>query len=368
MGAYIFFGGIIALLSVISQQTGNSLKKPLMAYLVVLSLFLIGCRYYVGTDWANYKFFYENGYSNATIDGTQEIGYTIWNKVLAWFGIPTGLYFAITGFLSLYQLYIASKLLGIENKCLVFLIYFCLFLPSLQFNIVRTGLLGSCIMLSFAYKSRRENTKSWIWLIVGCTMHYMGVIFIPLWFFIDLKLKRKWVIFIFAAAVIIYVIGIVGVLNQYLSFVYLLDARASEYVDNADEGYGLSVGMIFNILFFFYLYLKFYNQYCDDVCFRILLNTYFIAIFLSIALSDLAIFVARLGQVLNMSLIFLWPFFTNKISKTKKARAFKIIGIYILLFLYCTFYLLRSVGYGDDSETNMYPYEYKVEQLFTNQV
>ena len=173
---------------------------------------------------------------------------------------------------------------------------------------------------------------------------------------------------LFAISILIYISGIISFINQYVPFLYLLDDRVDGYINNADEAYGLTIGSIFNIIFFLYLYLRYYKTYQENSSFRILLNTYFIAIFLSIALSDLAIFVARLGQVLNMSLIFLWPFFTNKTSKTKKARAFKIIGIYILLFLYCTFYLLRSVGYGDDSETNMYPYEYKVEQLFTNQV
>lgn len=364
MTEYIFFGTFIAILSIYSEISGTKCVKALFCYLVALSLFLIGSRYYIGADWSAYKFFYENGYTYLTTSENLEIGFMIWNRLVSLTGVPSGVFFAITAFISLSQIYLAAKIFKIKNLSFVFLIYYCLFMASLQFNIIRTGLLGSSLILSLAYKSNDEKIKSLIWLVIGISMHYMGLLFIPVWYFIDRKVSQKLVILVFLISVLIFIAGVGRLINSYLFFLFLLDTRVSGYVQNAEEGYSLSVGILFNLMFFFYLWLTNKDRYEEDKSFRILLNTLMLSLLLSLALSDLSIFVARLGQVLNMSIIMLWPIFILQ-QKSMPFKQIRLLFISLFLCLYLWSYFSKSIGYGEyNSETSSYPYDYKLEQLY----
>lgn len=367
MTEYLIFGFLIAILSLFSLYTKRRYKVALLLYIFALATFLIGCRYNVGSDWASYRDFYLLGYTPLTPTGGLEIGYTLWNKIVAFWGVPSGVYFAVTAFISLMIIYKAALIYRIDYACITFLIYYFLFLPSLQFNIVRTGLLGSCLLLSFAYKSISRIKLSLLWLAIGVSMHYMGLIFIPLWFIVGNILRRKTIIVSFLVAFIVYFIGAGRIINSYFSILFLLDGRASDYVNNADESYGFSFGLIFNILFYVYLLLTNREKYNSDYGFRILMNTLFISLLISISLSDLSIFVARLGQVLNLSLVILWPIFIRQLLLSSKYKQLKMIAVLLFLFIYLQSYFTKGFGLNDkDSETSAYPYKYNIEQLYKN--
>lgn len=365
MTEYIIFGTIIALLTIYSGYTRYRCTVPLLIFLGVLSLFLIGCRYYIGADWDSYKFFYENGYAEVTITGKLEIGYTIWNKMISFLGFSSGMYFAITAFISLFLIYYSAKLFNVDNICFVFLVYYCLFMASLQFNIVRTGLLGSCFVLSLAYKGINENKKSLIWMIIGCSMHYMGLIFLPVWYFIDRLIPTKKVLLFFAIAIAVFVAGVGRVFNSYFSFLFVLDSRIAGYVNDAEEGYGLSVGLIFNIIFFLFMYFTNQDRYKENKGFRILMNTLLLSLLIAVALSDFSIFVARLGQIFNLSLTMLWPLCIQQVSRSKQGKVPKMVFLCLFLTFYLSLYFIKSVGYGDkESLTSAYPYDFRVKQLY----
>ena len=136
MITYLIFGCSLALFSIISNNTGKKLILPLYVYLIVLSIYLIGARDNIGVDWASYRFFYENGYAHDTVDGSQEIGYSILRDIFYNLNFSSGLYFAMMAFLSLYLILMSANKLGIQNPWLVFFIYYSLYLASFQFNII----------------------------------------------------------------------------------------------------------------------------------------------------------------------------------------------------------------------------------------
>lgn len=365
MTEYIIFGSIIIILSIISEISRKRFVVALIIYLLFLSFFLIGCRYNIGADWSNYKYFYENGYTDVTVTGTHELGYSIWNKIISLTTLPSGMYFGITAFVSLLLIYYAAKIFQINNISFVFLIYYCLFLGSLQFNIVRTGLLGSCLILSFAYKSVNKNKLSLLWLFIGISMHYIGVLFIPIWYFIDKQVKTKYLIILSLCSLAVFLSGVGRLINTYASFLFLYSERLSGYTNQDVEGYGLSMGIVFNVIFFGYLRISNRHKYKADVQFRILMNCLMTSLLIALTFSDLGIFVARLGQVLNLSLIMLWPIFLEQQVNIKNCRGLRVCFLTIFLTVYLWSYFSKSIGYGDnDSETSSYPYNYNIEQLY----
>lgn len=352
---------MITIISIMSEYTKKEYLAALLFYLSLLSIFLIGCRDGIGADWQTYKFFFENGYSNVTYDGNFEIGYAIWNKILGALGLSSGMFFAITAFLSLFILFRSARQFGIRNIAIPFLFYYCLFLASLQFNIIRTGILGSCLMYSLALKPTNKK-ESIIWLFIGVSIHYMGIIFVPLWFFIERRVNVKLMLSLMLIAILIYSVGIVSFINKYMNFLFLIDQRASDYVNYYDRAYGLSVGMCFNIVLFFVLFITQKRKYEKNIEFRILLNTLFISILISISMFELGIFVERICQILNISLVFIWPMLIRKILERNNRISSLILSIFLCYYL--SSYFLKSIGYGDyQSPTSAYPYKYNINHL-----
>lgn len=366
MAEYIILGAYIAILAIFSERLRKPLLPALFLFIFLTSFFLVGCRYYIGADWYGYKLLYENGYATFTITGKVEFGYMFLNKIIKTIGFSSGMFFGLSSFASFLILYKAAKIFGILNLSFAFLVYYCMFLPSLQFNIVRTGLLGSCFILGVAYRSIGKNKWSLFWLFLGASMHYSGVIFLFLIYFLDKKIQRKWIYIGIILAFSIHLLGTGRLINKYLAFAFVLDPRISGYLQNEEDIYGFSIGMIFNIVFFVYMYLSNKEKYEKNRQIRTLINLLFISVITSIALSDIGIFVARLGQIFNLSLIFLWPICIRDLTTRKSKLTFLIV---LFLMYYLPSYFLKGVGYNDvDSETRQCPYEFKVEQLYINNV
>lgn len=362
MTEYLIFGIIIAVLSIVSEKTRNPLYKPFFLYLSVLCVFLIGCRYYIGADWSNYKYLYQNGYTTSTASGEVEVGYMLWNKIISAFGFESGMYFAITAFASFMLLFKAANIFKVKNYCFSVLVYYCLFLPSLQLNIVRTGLLASCFMLGLAYRSIGCNKKAIVWMLIGASMHYLGLALMPLAFLVDKVFTTKWISAIFVVSISVFVVGFGKLLNTYFSFIIAMDQRINGYVDN-DDAYGFSLGSLFNLVFFVCLYCMNRTQYNEDKTFRVLLNTYMISICMAIAFIDFSIFSARICQVLNIVLIMLWPLLIRQLINN---RSKLIIPAVLFLMFYLPSFFLKAIGYGDkESLTSQYPYDYRIEQLYS---
>lgn len=360
---YIFIGVLLFFLSLLYHRHLITDHNALLFFIIAfLSIFIIGCRYNIGTDWSNYVDYYYSGIAVDKADGKNEFIFQLIRNIFSYLGFTHAYFFAVLSFFSLTVLIIASKNFGVRNIYLVFLVYYCLVFCNYQFNIVRHGLLTSCVMLSYSYKAIDKNKFAFIWALIGCGFHSVGFLFLLLLFIIDSKLKRKYVCLLLGLSFVFYLLGIGQKIISAIPFLGLID-RLAGYTDldqRGEDGYGISIGLLFNIGLFIYLY--FFKQkelYWKSSKVRILLNCLLLGIICSLTLNVFGAIVSRISNLFNTSLIFIWPLLFQELRNRLPKY---ILGIFFLTYLYLFFQ--RSIQENPITHTSdMYPYQMRVEQL-----
>lgn len=354
---------LIAFASSLSGIFGKYGKPQYSKGLILLLLLLLACivafRVDVGLDWSSYKLFYYSGYAYDKPDGSVEPLFGLVRDFCYYLGFSHAIFFLILSYFSLYILYKAACIMNIKNHFILFFVYLSLFYCSLQFNIFRTAIMASCLWLAFAYVSKNNIFKGILWCLLASGFHYIAILFLPLLFFISVRLNLKWFYGILFGAILLFIINFSASLTSYFPWLLLID-RVENYVDvDEAESYGMSLGMGFNVCLCAALRYFYRSKYDENKAFRILLNVLLINNFLVLSLNSLGIIVARIGQSLNIAAIFIWPFvFSNlKIGRLKTC-----IGVFFVLYLALFYY--KTWG-GEDSDTRkMLPYTMDVLQLF----
>lgn len=331
--------------------------------LLFLILFVLACivafRVDVGQDWSSYKLYYYSGFAYDKSDGKTEPLFSLTRNICFYLGFSHAVFFWVLSFFSLFVLYKAARLLNVSNYYILYFVYISLFFCSLQFNIFRTAIMASCVWLAFGYKARGKQIKAFIWCLVGGGFHMIAILFLPLLFFIKMNLKIKWFYVLLAGAVFLFVINFSGRILSFFPWLTLID-RVEGYVDvDEDKSYGLSLGMVFNLCFCVALRFIFRKEYKEEDAFKILMNVLLLNNILVLSLNELGTIVARVGQTLNMAVVFLWPFVFSKM----KRRTIK-LGVGTMFVIYLALFYYKTWGGDEGEKSKMLPYTFDISQLF----
>jgi len=331
-----------------------------MIFLIFMLGVFVALRFEVGSDWENYRNYYYTGIAEDKASGETDIGFAFLRKICYSLGFSHVFFFYLISVSSLLAIYKAALLFKVENIYIVFLVYLALFFCNFQFNIVRNGAMASFSWLAFAYKATGSTKRAWVWALVACSLHIVGLVFIPMMLLIDRKWSRKFIIFVLGTGIVLFILKFGQRLISLFPILSIID-RVSGYVDSdRNEGYGLSIGLIFNIALFLYFFLKYRNEYDNNTPLRVSLNAMLVNIFLCLSLNTFETIVARIGQPLNMASLFIWPFLLYHIRK----KPYKIIISFFLLF-YLSLYYYKSWGTENAvGETPMLPYKMELSQVF----
>lgn len=328
----------------------DSKRKPMLSVPIVLIAvvsFFVACRVDVGADWYNYVSLYKTGKTLSGEFERFEPLFMLSIKVLNFLRVSYQGFFFILSFLSMSSLMIIAKKFGIKNYYFVFLIYVSSIFCSYQLNTIRSGLMCVCVWIAFLMKSKGDLNKSILWCLIGVGFHYLGLAFIPVLFIIDRPYKKEFVLVAIALSYIAMFVNVGGyIVNM---FPMLNDfERVSTYFDVSDSPeYGISVGSLFNLSVFLYCFFKYQDHYRIDLRFRIVLNAMFIVILFSGFFNSYVTIVSRFGQVLNLSLIFVWPMLFEKIPKREFRIALIIpVAVYLMLYYNRAFKVNEVLGYS----------------------
>lgn len=359
MAFYIILWSFFLVLS-ISDVFGKKLSSGPIILLILLLAVFVGFRVDVGDDWAGYRNFYYTGIAEDKASGKMEPVFTLIRWICYHLGLSHALFFYVVSCFSLFCIYRAAQIFKVDNVYLVLFVYLSLFFCNFQFNIVRNGAMASCMWMAFAYKSQRQPNKALVWAAIGTGFHLVGAIIFLLLFVIDKRLSVKWGIIILGIGLGLFAFQFSQRLMALFPFLALID-RLEGYVDSdRAEGYGMSIGLIFNIAMFAILFFKFFKtEYQRSSTFRVLLNSMLISITVSLALNDFGTVVARIGQPLNMASLFLWPMlFSNLHKKSYKVLIFLVMSAYLFLYYQKSWNVVRENG-----DTPMLPYQIEMSQI-----
>ena len=255
MTIYILFF-IILLLCCLNEKLLCNKRLRLILYSALFIFLCMG--YMTGSDWRPYELWYNKLFSLKDVyDYNKEKGFAFIMYIMHFIGIDFW-YFWI--FLKVICLFVTLKtfrsFLGFESSwvLLVFYGYFALFY---YIDNPMRNLLAACIFLvSISSILERKFWKFIFQILLASTIHFSVLFFIPCYFLGKKKaISKRWmflsVIFIYTITLIVISTGALSDINNILQIMFGDEYRGSGYVDE-EKSAGLSLGMSFFVLIFFY--------------------------------------------------------------------------------------------------------------------
>lgn len=359
MTFYVLLWAVLLFLATLQGTMEKKMPSSVFCIILfILSIFVVGCRYQVGSDWDSYRTFYYDGYVYDRSSGILEPLFSSIRDICYLIGASHAIFFAVLSLFSLFLLKKTAENFNIGNLYFVLFIYLSMYFCNYQFNIVRQGVLASCVWYGFSEKYLGNTKSALVWILVGCGFHFSGVFFIPILFIITKCIPTKIVLLILFCSYVGFLIGVSDIIIGFFPLLQMFE-KVSGYVDStSQEQYGLSAGMIFNTMLVIYCFIM-NKEYNNSLPMRIVLNAILGAIVISCLLNSFSAIVSRIANLLNMALVFFWPIFLNA-QKSKFVRF--LIAICMLLYLFLYYNISYNSKSGGDSA--MLPFQIRIEQLF----
>ena len=336
------------------------LDKGNYKYILYFLSFIMFCgfagfKYNVGTDYINYKYYYDNVYNNSVMSyNGVELGYVFIMKCFSSLSISfVFFWFLLSSFNFSLKYYIFHKYSPLVFASL--LLYFVGLFLERDFDGIRQGLAIGFCYISIPFILNRNAIPFIIIIAIASSIHASALVFLPAYFLVNLKVSNT-VIFAIIGTLVILVFANISFTKLVISILpdSIIKMRIETYMTLADSQYsqkiGISVGLLFRlfVLFVFVYFEK--DIQIDKNLYYFLRNGFFVGLFISLFFNDFEILSHRLSYVFRELQIFIVPFLIIACKK-------KSIQLFLLtiLFLYSSILLYRILN----AETLKEYYEYK---------
>ncbi len=360
-----FYVILWVVLLVFGMQYYLTQKEPprvLYFFLIIgLSLIVAARGESVGADTGNYLDFYYSGVAPDKASGVYEPAFMLIRYLCYFLGFNHFVFFFVLAFATLYILYVVCVKFRFSDKFLPLFIYFSMVFLSYHFNTVRNGVMASLIWLAFAYKQEGKTKAALVTTIIAAGFHVVALAFIPILYVVKKEITPKIVLGLITLALLCVVFNLGLKLIDQFPLLGQID-RLAGYLDSSkDETYGITLGTIINVSLFLFMFLFYQTDYKNTDGFRIVLNAMFCAIMVVCVFNAFQAIVSRIGQVLNLSLMFVWPYFLLKIKK-KTIRFGACVLVCVYFWLYYAKGLDATIIWTD--RLAYIPYEWSFNGLF----
>lgn len=357
---YVFLWGFTFLLSLLQFIGALKYNKHLMNCLLITWAFLVGFRNEIGQDWNTYVEFYNTGVAPDKPSGLYEPVFVAIRWLIFSLGFRYEFFFFILSLFSLYLVKYVAVQLGVKNIYMVFWVYISMFFCFYQLNIVRSGIMASCLWMAFLQRQKGNNTIAILWCLFASGFHAVALIFFPIIWLANKTYTITCVVGLLSVGYVVMTFRLGEILSSSFPILSTID-RVSGYLDpsNSRER-GLTFGAIFNLSLLLYLYFSRKILYNNNSCFRLVLNMLIWGLFITSFFNSIGMIATRVGQVLNMSLIFIWPMFVYLIKN-------KAVSFYVLIFLTAYMMMFYLKAFQPDELlgiSTIYPYNFKFEGFF----
>jgi hypothetical protein len=314
-----------------------SWSKIIGLFVAVFFINFVGIRYAVGNDYFTY---YENyqGINNGSGTVSTEIAYVFLNKILSF---ETVIY--IFSLLSFIFLNSAIDFFCLRHKILSYLVYFSFFLITFNLHIIRQGLAIAIILYGYRFLFNKNYLKFILIVLIASTFHLSALILLPFTLLINLKIAPfyQFLLIFTSLGILLFQEVIVGFYYSIAGNIPFLNKYLLVYREEERISYGLSSGMILDLIVLLTLFFK-RNLLLEKEEF--LFRIFFISTLLTFVLSiDPA--ALRLVYYFRIVIIFLIPLFFRLFKF--QFLSFIIISAICLQYLWITFNVEGEYGRGD---------------------
>ena len=317
MSIYIFI--LLYLILVISIVKNKRVQRISILFLIFFLAIIVGIRDGIGTDFETYTYVYKRNLDILSINSFfTDISYEPFYSYIENFTKIIGqreptLFFLIISLITSLTFYKAMRNFRFSLIAQGWFIYFCFLFFSFQFNVIRHGVMASFVWLAFSYIPKNNIKKYVIFIIVGMMFHLSAIIFLPFYWLLKVELKRKHLF-------LLYLIGFISItfpfLINFINFIVLflpngtmltkLIYYTNDYYGD-DPSYGITLGIIIYTFITLLVFPLNKKLEAEIYGYRIYYNSLVYAVFISLSLNSLGVFVERTVSVMYLSLVFLLP-------------------------------------------------------------
>lgn len=339
MYLYIIFG-LISLLSFSEMNFGKKFGK--IAVIPIISVFylLSFLRWERGTDWASYKFIFENIANNEYLQMMYEFLFIRLNTLI----------YSTTGDYSVLLFFEASIIFSCffyvirkysEAPVFSVLVWFSVSLASVFF--VRQAIAVSICVLALHFIIQRKVYLFLLTVFIAMLFHKSALIFFPAYWIYNLNLSRKQIIIVLVGSFAL--TSVAGSLLTTIGSSGLgsLSERSNVYMEaGTDEtfgsGYSPMETMVRGVsyrLFLILIFIVFLFKNYENTQFRGIFNLYLMSVVLFILFVPISVALIRFSGYYEIFQIFLYPIL---ILQTKNKIVKNLVLLLLIVYLAFKFY------------------------------
>ncbi len=293
MFIYLLFISLLLVCHLIQPRV-NSKNLELLAIPLVAIFLCMG--YMTGSDWRGYELHYSELYFEDVFSGRYEPGFTLYQSIFRFLGVPFFVYNIISKLITFGVFYSIIKGFSPKYRYLCLMYYTCVsgYAVFIDYS-MRNVMAVTIAMCSLKYYANRQMWKWMAASLLAVSFHTTAIIMFPLYFVRLANVKSKYILIVF----VLFNIIMMAVQDSFFEKVNFLanisEHAAAKYehyatgIDDYSSGKGLSLGYLFNVSIFL-LILKFRKEivstykYGEMLFVFAILHTFFYRIGLSVTI------------------------------------------------------------------------------------
>lgn len=318
MIAYFGIFGFLLLGTVVEQiNKDKRTREKLLLFSLLLLILFFGLRGYIGYDWYSYKpnfdsistlgQIFQGGFFNSGY----ELGFQVYTSFIKTITKNYFIYNFINTFIDFIILFFVLKRYS-KYPLLSLLLFFGVYGIALEIDMLRNAKSIMLFLISINYIEKRELLKFLGLNILGLLFHSSSILYLPMYFILNIKWNKKLILALFILGNIYYLSDIrvaMKIIKEYNTILPTgLGAKLSGYfgIIPLDFPLGFSLYYFERVIIFLLCWLVDENIKNKKYG-NIMLNSIYISIFFFLYLSEFSIVSMRFGLLFIYSYWFILP-------------------------------------------------------------
>ena len=313
----ISFLGLGVIIEKISER--KRIGESFFIFSLLLLILFFGLRGYIGYDWYSYKPNFDKmvtigellkGNTQVLYSG-YELGFQIYTSFIKTLTNNYFIYNFINVSVDFIILYFVIKRFS-KYPILSLLLFFSIYGVALEIDMIRNAKSIMLFLLSIKYIEERKILNFGVLNILGILFHYSSIFYLPMYFILNAKWNKKFILFLFILGNIYYLSDIrivMRIIKEYNTFLPTgIGAKLSGYFSIIPLDFPLGFSLYYFERVIMFLLCWFVSDNLKNKKYgNIILNSLYISIFFFLYLSEFSIVAMRFGLLFIYSYWFILP-------------------------------------------------------------
>lgn len=313
----ISFLGLGVIIEKISER--KRIGESFFIFSLLLLILFFGLRGYIGYDWYSYKPNFDKMVTIGellkgniqVLHSGYELGFQIYTSFIKTLTNNYFIYNFINVSVDFIILYFVIKRFS-KYPILSLLLFFGIYGVALEIDMIRNAKSIMLFLLSIKYIEKRKILNFGVLNILGILFHYSSILYLPMYFILNVKWNKKFILFLFILGNIYYLSDIrivMRIIKEYNTFLPTgIGAKLSGYFSIIPLDFPLGFSLYYFERVIMFLLCWFVSDNLKNKKYgNIMLNSLYISIFFFLYLSEFSIVAMRFGLLFIYSYWFILP-------------------------------------------------------------